>query len=303
LDWEEKNKDKLSKEKKTKDLKQYIKDKKESTFVKFFRVSGTDMDKEVNEYVQGIDLVRKLKSTETNYKYIQNYMLVTCVFVFIMYTTAIPLQFDFDLAGAISKAAKESNKEFPFTKCSNPRYSGEKENKVGLFFMIICHIFMGHFVSNLSVVKTGFLGSFKYLNENSKKTEFRENKWTYIIVSTVCWLAFGAIALFINLLFGSTGVGGDKLPDGCDDYKKQLFWNSMINLWIVTDVIIMLVTMPALTLNFYWDKNFDDNQFLELIVNTHNNALRNFYKTDKDAGNYEEERETVNKLTSRIYEK
>jgi hypothetical protein len=241
------------------------------------------MDNEVNEYVQGIDLVRKIKSTETNYKYIQNYMLVTCVFVFVMYTTAIPLQFDYDLAGAISKAAKSEKKEFPYTQCSNPRYSGERENKVGLFFMIICHIFMGHFISNLSYVKTGFWGSYKYLNENSKKTEFGDNKFTYILVSTVCWLAFGATALFINLWFGSTGVGGDKLPAGCDDYKKQLFWNSMINLWIVTDIMIMLLSMPALTLNYYLDRNFEENQFLELIINTQQNALKNFHKTDKDA--------------------
>jgi hypothetical protein len=64
---------------------------------------------------------------------------------------------------------------------------------------------MGHFVSNLGSLKIGFVGSYKYLYENSQGHIFDTKKWTYIAVSTVAWLAFGATALLINFYFGAGG--------------------------------------------------------------------------------------------------
>jgi hypothetical protein len=54
----------------------------------------------------------------------------------------------------------------------------------------------------------------------------------------------------------------------------------MINLWIIADTIMCLVTMPCLVLNYYLDKNFDDKQKLELYVNVQANSLKNFYKDE-----------------------
>jgi hypothetical protein len=58
--------------------------------VQFFHIRGIDLDSEVQEFVQGTDLVKMLKQVETNYEYIQTFMLITCLFVLVAYSVAIP---------------------------------------------------------------------------------------------------------------------------------------------------------------------------------------------------------------------
>lgn len=79
----------------------------------------------------------------------------------------------------------------------------------------------------------------------------------------------------------------------------------MINLWILADTIMCLVTMPCLVLNYYLDKNFNEKQKLELLINVQSNSLKNFYKDDPlaSAEDRVQERKLLNKLTTRIYDK
>lgn len=51
----------------------------------------------------------------------------------------------------------------------------------------------------------------------------------------------------------------------------------MINIWIIADVVISMVSMPALVFQYYMDKKFYENQWIELVVHTQNNALKKFY--------------------------
>ena len=78
---------------------------------------------------------------------------------------------------------------------------------------------------------------------------------------------------------------------------------SMINIWIITDIFICLLTMPCLTLNYYMDKKLEANQWLELLVHCQANALKKFYQNDEEAKNRVDERRITNKLTSRIWTK
>lgn len=125
--------------------------------------------------------------------------------------------------------------------------------------MILCHLIMGQFVPKLEMFKTGFKGSFKSLFTQSKTENFENNKWKYILFNTVAWLIFGSISIGINFYYGATGGGGHFKKYGmekkCADFKKNLKGKSMINLWIFTDIIICLASMPALAINHYMDKN------------------------------------------------
>ena len=78
---------------------------------------------------------------------------------------------------------------------------------------------------------------------------------------------------------------------------------SMINIWIITDILICLLTMPCLTLNYYMDKQLEANQWLELLVHCQANALKKFYQNDDTAKTKADERKITNKLTSRIWTK
>jgi hypothetical protein len=252
-----------------------------------------------------------LKQISTNYGYVQNYMLCTCIIINFLWSTSTPNQFDFDLITKIHEASlKTGNAKdvIPFSSCGNPSYStGEKENKIGLFFLIICHIFMGQFISKLDRYKIGFQGSFRSLRINSNMEEFESSKMSYIILSTVAWLVFGAVAIFLNVAFGAVSV--NTFPPECKAYSEKkfgvdgLFNKSMINIWIITDILICLLTMPCLTLNYYLDKKLEENQWLELLVHCQSNALKKFYANDEVAKAKAEERTLTNKLTTRILSK
>jgi hypothetical protein len=77
----------------------------------------------------------------------------------------------------------------------------------------------------------------------------------------------------------------------------------MINIWIIADVVISMVSMPALVFQYYMDKKFYENQWIELVVHTQNNALKKFYQTDETAKSKEEDRTIINRLTKRIFDK
>ena len=77
----------------------------------------------------------------------------------------------------------------------------------------------------------------------------------------------------------------------------------MINIWIITDILICLLTMPCLTLNYYLDKKLEANQWLELLVHCQANALKKFYQNDEEAKARADKRNIPNKLTSRIWNK
>lgn len=231
-------------------------------------------------------------------------MLCTCIIINFLWSTSRPLQFDFDLIQKIH----EANNKIPFEKCANPKYStGEKENKIGLFFMMICHLFMGQFVSKLDKFKLGFQSSYMSLRTESRMEDFENQKWFFIAVSTGSWVVFGAIAIFLNVEFGAVSV--HSFPKECDTYSNNkfgsdgLFMKSMINIWIITDVLICLLTMPCLTLNYYMDKKLEANQWLELLVHCQANALKKFYQNDEEAKQRAEERKITNKLTNRIWSK
>jgi uncharacterized membrane protein len=159
---------------------------------------------------------------------------------------------------------------------------------------------MGHFISKLDNFKIGFLSSYRSLRNDSLENEFESSKWYYIIVSTIAWLIFGAIALILNVLFGAISV--NTFPAKCKAYSANKFGlnghfnSSMINLWIITDILICLLTMPALTLNYYLDKRLEANQWLELMVHCQANALKKFYANDDVAKTQEkiDERTIVN---------
>jgi hypothetical protein len=118
---------------------------------------------------------------------------------------------------------------------------------------------MGQFVAKTSLFKYGFNGSFKSLHSQSKTQNFENNKIKYIVFNTIIWLFFGIIALGINFYYGATGGGGHFKKYGmekqCADFVKNLKGKSMINLWMFTDIAICLVSMPALAINHYMDKN------------------------------------------------
>lgn len=231
-------------------------------------------------------------------------MLCTCIIINFLWSTSRPLQFDFDLIQKIH----EANNSIPFEKCANPKYStGEKENKIGLFFMITCHLFMGQFVAKLDKFRIGFQSSFRSLRTESRLEDFESQQWFFIAVSTGAWILFGAIALFLNAVFGAVSV--HSFPVECKSYSENkfgsdgLFMKSMINIWIITDVLICLLTMPCLTLNYYMDKKLEANQWLELLVHCQANALKKFYQNDEEAKSRASERNITSKLTSRIWSK
>jgi len=68
--------------------------KRKYAFVQFHRIKGLDLDKEVDEFVQGTDLVKLIKNLETNYQYIQNFLMVTSIFVIFAYSVMIQKPFD-----------------------------------------------------------------------------------------------------------------------------------------------------------------------------------------------------------------
>jgi hypothetical protein len=235
-------------------------------------------------------------------------MAITCVFIFFAYSVAIPKQFDFDLIEKIRATGEKNNIANigdKNSKCGNPKFFTEKENKVGLFFMIICHLFLGQFISRLDRFKTVLAGSYKKVKIASTEKEFTGPMWTYIGVNFVVWIVLGGIALSINAIYGAAGYGGNfgKHETECKGFSKKIFMNSMINLWIISDVAVCALSMPCLYLQYYMDKSFFDNQWLELMVHIQNNALKNFYRTNETAIAKLDDRSIINRITNRIWDK
>lgn len=110
-------------------------------------------------------------------------------------------------------------------KCANPKYFTERENKVGLFFMVIVHLFLGQFISKLDSFKIGLQGSYRGLKINSQMDEFETSKWFYILANFGVWIVFGGIALGINMIYGAAGYGGNfgALEAECKDFRHGLF--------------------------------------------------------------------------------
>jgi hypothetical protein len=77
----------------------------------------------------------------------------------------------------------------------------------------------------------------------------------------------------------------------------------MINLWIISDVAVSALSLPSLYLQYYMDKSFFEDQWVELMVHTHDNALKNFYLTNETAIAKLDDRSIINRLTNRIYDK
>ena len=74
--------------------------------------------------------------------------------------------------------------------------------------------------------------------------------WFYIGVNFVLWAVIGFITLGINAVYGAAGYGGNfgVHEKECKEFSKKLFMNSMINLWIISDVTISAFSMPCLYL-------------------------------------------------------
>ena len=204
-----------------------------------------------------------IKNLETNYQYIQNFLMVTSIFVIFAYSVMIQKPFDHAVIQKIVEVGKSSQnaKKFKINalnqKCADPAYFTEKENKVGLFFMIISHLFAGNFLAKLDFFKIGFQGSYRSLQISSETDKFENDKWKYMGINLVMWVVFGGVALFLNKVFGAAGYGGNFPADGsCKQFAENLFMQSMINIWIITDVIISLISMPCLVIQYYFDKKF-----------------------------------------------
>ena len=71
-----------------------------------------------------------------------------------------------------------------------------------------------------------------------------------MIVSLIVWPIFGVVALALNIFFGSIAQA-KNIKEEC---QSGMFWNSMINIWIIADVIICMLLMPSLVFKFYMDK-------------------------------------------------
>ena len=293
---------------KEEDPKKYVQMKKKFEPVKFYRIKGIEIDSEVQEHVQGTDLVKLRLNLENTYTNVQYFLLVTSIFVIVAYSVVIPRQFDFDLIDKIvaaSKADTTTSKTLKHDPCGNPAYFTEKENKVGLFFMIICHIFMAGFVSTLKSFKLGFDNSFRTLYINDHIAEFEKQAPWYVIGNFAAWGVFGSIALGINYIYGASGFGGNfgKMSDQCATFRKTLYWKSMINMWILVDIILSAISMLCLWIQYQADKNYESHQWFELLIHTQENALKNFYRTDATAQAKADDRKIITRLTNRIYNK
>jgi hypothetical protein len=117
-------------------------------------------------------------------------------------------------------------------------------------------------------------------------------------VSSFYWALVGLAAIALNI---AREKDGTNFPaDGsCKEFSENLFWKSIINMWIVADIGVCAITMPSLVLNFYADEAADYYSWLKLLINTKKNALKKFYLTD-DAKDYGDNRKLSFKLTDMI---
>ena len=193
----------------------------------------------------------------------------------------MPTQFDFDLIKIIAKIGEKKVKNMSYDKCGDPRFfnnRSESANKIGLFFMIIAHLFVAKICSKFEIFRVGFKGTFRSCQDWNTCEIFEANKWKYIGLNFVLWIVLGAGALGLNYKFGTTGqvansngknFGKERnyclQTKGKDDFSK-IFWNSMINIWIVTDLTICLILMPCLVFKYYMDKALMNGNWIELLI-------------------------------------
>jgi hypothetical protein len=127
----------------------------------------------------------------------------------------------------------------------------------------------------IKYTEVGVKGTYKSCRESYTMDEFEGKKWIFTGMNVVAWAAFGAIALGINFHLSNKK---------CDFKDGNIFRpQGMINLWIIADVIISMLSMPCLILKYYWDKKLMVGQFTELITHVQEDSLKKFYASDKDA--------------------
>lgn len=229
-------------------------------------------------------------------------MLVICFFVIVAYTITRPTVFDAHVISKIIEAGlSKPNPGFPKTfktdACAAPdKMKNESAQKPGVFFMIIVHMFNGLVLDKLiKYTEVGVKGTYKYCRESYTLKEFEDKKWIFILINIVMWAVFGAIALTINY----------KLSDAKCDFKDGNIFKpkGMINIWIISDVIISMVSMPCLVMKYYWDKALIVGQYTELISHVQEDSLKKFYSNDSEAKERASERDIDAKLTKRILDK
>ena len=128
---------------------------------------------------------------------------------------------------------------------------------------------------------------------------FEKTYVRYILMSTIAWLIFGSIAIFINVI-ASEEIKYAAADKSCATEKDKFFEHSMINIWIVTDLLICLISMPCVVLNYYTDKTAWYNKWKTTILNTKKNALKKFYLNNPTAKETKDSRSLESKLVKRI---
>lgn len=162
------------------------------------------------------------------------------------------------MTGFISKASQGSANPISYSKCANPAFFTGQHDRIGLMIMLAVHILFILLCSYVPWLREGFYSSYRILKRENRLERFEKNIPIYIVVGFLLSAVFGGIAVAINVVFGSSGNGANFPKDGsCDSRKKDLsgmFFGSIINQWIVLDIVISAFAQIFFTINHYLDK-------------------------------------------------